>query len=535
MWSGPVYRLGSLTGWRRRLVTVLAGIVSALAMPPVGLAPLLVVTIPVLVWHLDNIEATDRRALFRRAFATVWLFSFGFFFAGLYWIGEAFLVDAEKFALLMPFAVTLLPAGLALIPALIVGLGRLYWPPGYGRVIVLAVCWCLAEWLRGHILTGFPWNLIGHAFMVSPALMQMAAITGAYGLSLVAMLVAGAFALKGARAPLIATGVVVLLFAGGVWRLSGATSETVPDLRIRIVQPDIPQTAKWDPEARTRILRKYLSLSRAPGDDAPGGLTAQTILVWPESALPYLLAREPRLLDILGDMLPPGALLVTGGIRADGKLSESDGLFEHYYNSIYVIGHEGGEPSILAVYDKFHLVPFGEYLPVRHLLSRIGLHKLSELQGSFDEGPGPKTLHIGGVPPVSPLICYEIIFPGAVTDAADRPQWMVNVTNDAWFGHSAGPYQHLAQVRLRAVEEGLPVIRAANTGVSAIVDGYGRVLDSRGLDRTGVIDGRLPKALAMTPYARFGDLIYFLMLLAAAAVAPFASRYPGPAKRDAAV
>lgn len=513
--------IGALRGWRRSGVTVLAGLASAFAMPPFDGLPLLFITIPVLVWLLDTVKTKRRSQLFRHAFFTVWLFFFGYFFAGLYWIGEAFLVDAEKFAFLMPFAVTLLPAGLALIPGLIIALGRLYfWPKGYGRVLVLAICWCVAEWLRGHILTGFPWNLIGEALTLRPELMQIGAVTGAYGMSLVVMLMAGAFAIidgrgqqaAGLRGPIIALCALGLLYAGGAWRLSRATGATVPGLSVRVIQPDIPQNMKWNPEIRGQILKKYLTLSTTPTKAAPEGLTPQTIMVWPESALPYLLAREPRLLQILGEMLPRGALLITGGVRAEGPIPEPGQPFDRYFNSIYVIRHEGGDGSIIATYDKFHLVPFGEYLPARHLLSRIGLRKLTEFQGSFDEGTGPQTLHVPGLPDVSPLICYEIIFPGMVTKKGERPKWIVNVTNDAWFGHSAGPYQHLAQVRLRAVEEGLPVVRAANTGVSAIIDGYGRVLVSRDLDSVGIIDAPLPEALSETVYARFGDLIFLLML-----------------------
>jgi apolipoprotein N-acyltransferase len=225
--------------------------------------------------------------------------------------------------------------------------------------------------------------------------------------------------------------------------------------------------------------------------------------------LAIFLAREPFVLSAISRILPRGALLITGSVRGEPAPDGPSDQLQFFYNSLYVVNDEG---RIIDTYDKSHLVPFGEYLPYHRWLSRIGLRKLTQMQGSFDEGPGPRTLTLPGAPPVSPLICYEIIFPGKVVSPAQRPAWIANVTNDAWFGTSSGPYQHLSQVRLRAVEQGLPVARAANTGVSAVIDPYGRVLASQALNTEGVLDVALPKALAPTPYARFGDWILAVLL-----------------------
>lgn len=529
-----------LTGWRRWLAALIAGALSVLALPPIHFLPILFLTLPLLVWLIDGIGGPERlwrrdvpkmarRRSLRAAASVGWWFGFGYFLFGLYWIGHAFLVEAEKFAIFMPFAVTLLPAGLAFFTAAATALARLAWFGGYGRVAVLAISWTAFEWLRGHVLTGFPWNLIGESFTASAALMQWAALVGAYGLSFMAILIAGTFAVdpytdedrrnEGARPPLAlpfaALVALALLWAGGELRLAAAGAQAAPSdgIALRIVQPNIPQTEKWKPERRIEILGEFLRLSAAPTAAAPTGLGPHSIVVWPESALAIFLAREPYVLSAISRLLPDGALLLTGSVRGEPAPEGPLDRLQRFYNSLYVVNSDG---AIVGTYDKVHLVPFGEYLPYRHWLSRIGLTKLAKLQGSFDTGPGPRTLALPGAPSASPLICYEIIFPDEIVEPGRRPGWIVNVTNDAWFGTSIGPYQHLSQVRLRAVEQGLPVARAANTGISAVIDPYGRVVASMPLDTAGVIDRALPAALSPTPYARLGDGLLALLLAATA-------------------
>ncbi len=531
------YDLGLLDGWRRGLCAFLAGALSVLALPPVHALPILFLTFPILIWLLDGLERAGtyltRYELIRASAGIGWWFGFGYFLLGLYWIGFAFMVEAEKFAFLMPFAVVALPAGLALFIGAATGLARFFWPRGYARIAIFALLWTVMEWMRGHILTGFPWNLIGESFTSSISLMQWLALVGPYGLSLIVLLVVAAPAAFDPRSdqmhqvhaddwsdhlrhwavPATALVSLLLLWTGGTTRLAlanpvpAAGPETV---MLRLVQPNIPQSTKWKPEKRLAVLGEFLRISAATSPQLPQGLNGRTIVVWPESALAILLAREPFVLSAISRILPQGALLITGSVRGEPGPDGPPDQLQEFYNSLYVVNDKG---EIIATYDKSHLVPFGEYLPYNKWLSRIGLRKLTQIQGSFAEGPGPQTISLPGTPSVSPLICYEIIFPGEVVSRDSRPAWIANVTNDAWYGTSSGPYQHLSQARMRAVEQGLPVARAANTGVSAVIDAYGRIIVEQALNTEGVIDAPLPPALAPPPYARFGDWILLLLLM----------------------
>lgn len=284
----------------------------------------------------------------------------------------------------------------------------------------------------------------------------------------------------------------------------------VPGVRLRLVQANIDQRLKWQESERVNTLRKYLALSSQPG---AGPITH---VVWPETALPYFLSTEPELLRVLAQVVPPGGLLLTGAVRADPPGT----VPVQVWNSVHAIDDRG---QVVATHDKFHLVPFGEYVPLRGILP---IDKITPGASDFSAGPGPGTLVLPGLPPVSPLVCYEAIFPGAVTArTGQRPQWLLNVTNDAWFGQSAGPHQHFASARLRAVEEGVPMVRVANTGISAVIDPYGRVLASLALGREGVLDAALPEALPPTPFARFGNGILLALLAAAAGAIAGLRRY----------
>jgi apolipoprotein N-acyltransferase len=263
----------------------------------------------------------------------------------------------------------------------------------------------------------------------------------------------------------------------------------VPGARLRLVQGDIAQTLKWQPEQRARWFRRYLELSARPADHIKA-------IIWPESATPYPLDREPEARRLIARVVPPGGLLLTGSARFDLESKPP-----RAWNSLFALDDTG---RILAVYDKHELVPFGEFLPFRTVLGRLGLEKLTQGSIDFQPGPGRVTLTLPGLPPFSPLICYEAIFPGRVVDPHARPDWLLNVTNDAWFGRSSGPYQHLAMARFRAIEEGLPLVRAANTGISVVVDPYGRVQARLDLDVTGVLDAALPAPLPEPPFARLG-------------------------------
>jgi apolipoprotein N-acyltransferase len=499
-------------GWRRATIAFLAGAASTLAMAPIDFWPALFVTFPVLVWLIDGAVA-GRWGSVGAAFVTGWWFGFGYFLAGLYWVGYAFLVDAETFGWLLPVAVTILPAGLAVFMGFGVALARALWTPGPLRILTLAAALTASEWLRGHVLSGFPWNAFGYALTGPLALAQSAAVFGIWGLTFIAVAVFASPAVladevKGWRfTPVFAALAALLaLTVFGVVRLALNPIETVAGVRLRIMQPNLQQDVKFNYSAKNEVMRHYIDLSeRITGPGA--GLGGITHLIWPESAFPFFLTREPDALAAIAKMLPASTVLITGAARAAEPAPGVPGL--RAYNSIYVIDHNG---SIVSIYDKLHLVPFGEYLPFQTFLERLGLMQLTKVQGGFLTGERRRRIAVPGGPDMLPLICYEVIFPGEAVPRGERPGWLLNVTNDAWFGISSGPYQHLQQARVLAIEEGLPLVRAANSGVSAVIDPLGRILRSLPLGAEGVLDSALPRPNAATIHARIGDLWLSLVI-----------------------
>jgi apolipoprotein N-acyltransferase len=496
-------------GWKRTTIALVAGALSSLAMAPFNAWPVLFVTFPVAVWLIDGSAAGRLRGVPAAALAG-WWFGLGYFVPGLYWIGYAFLVDASTFAWLMPFAVLGLPAYLALFTALGFALARLIWTRDASRVLALAASLTIGEWLRGHVLTGFPWNAFGYALTEPLALAQTASLIGLWGLTFlsVAIFASPAVLIEGASrgrkpwiAPVLALALLVAMGIFGAVRLSLNPTATVANVKLRIMQPNLQQDVRFNYSAKAEVMQKYLTLSdRASGPQSTGVRDA-SILIWPESAFPFFLTREADAMAQIADLLPKGTVLITGSVRAPDL---PPGVrITRAYNSIYVIDHDG---SVLSVYDKLHLVPFGEYLPFQGLMEKLGFEQLTKVQGGFIPGTRRRTLAIPNAPPALPLICYEAVFPGDVAPGDDRPGWIVNLTNDGWFGISTGPYQHLQQARLRAIEEGLPVVRAANTGISAVIDPLGRMVARLGLGVEGVLDSSLPSAIPPTIYARSGDI-----------------------------
>jgi apolipoprotein N-acyltransferase len=518
-------------GWRRILIAFLAGASSALALPPTDIWPVPFVTFPILVWLVDG-AAAGRLGGVPAAAAAGWWFGFGYFLAGLYWVGHAFLVDAKTFGWLLPFAVIALPAGMAIYTALGLALARLIWTRGAARVLALAIALTLAEWLRGHLFSGFPWNAYGY-MLISPLwLAQGAALIGVWGLTFLAVAIyASPAVLADDRsetrlpwlAPALSVAVIAALAIYGAIRLNRTPTGYVEGVRLRIMQPNLQQDEKFNYAQKQQVMSRYLALSdRASGPHATG-VRDVTHLIWPESAFPFFLTREADALAQIAGLLPKGTVLITGGVRPpETKPGEP---VTRAYNSIYAIDHDG---SIVSVYDKVHLVPFGEYLPFQSLLERLGLMQLTKVHGGFIAGDRRRNQHVPGAPSFLPLVCYEIIFPGDavprsertgwlydhlgryvdwpfVAGSGERPGWLLNLTNDGWFGASAGPYQHFQQARVRAIEEGLPLVRAANTGISAVVDPLGRVVTSLPLGTEGVLDAPLPQAIPPTFYARAGD------------------------------
>jgi apolipoprotein N-acyltransferase len=490
-----------LTGWRRLALAFGAGALSAFGFAPLNLFPVLLLGFAVLVLLLDGAKSL------RAAFGCGWAFGFGQFLIGLHWIGYAFLIDPDAHLWQLPFAVTLLPAGLAFFAALACALAFYFWQDGPARLFIFAGFYAAFEWLRGHILTGFPWNLPAYGWGASLAVMQSMALIGAYGLSLLTVLLGASLADFTRRQAFKTPAAMILLFlviwAGGMARLTFHHTENVPEVRLRIVQPNVPQREKEQSRYDVRNWQRLVTLSNAPGNP--------TVLIWPEAATPFLLFdREPAALDEVGLLTGSARTLITGATRAQRK---GDSL--SIYNSLFIFPPKAAAP---LVYDKFHLVPFGEYVPFAGVLNKIGITKLTAGQEGFSSGDAPHTYQFAGAPAVTPLICYEIIFPADVT-SSQRPGWFVNVTDDSWFGPWAGPHQHLLIARARAIEEALPVARAANTGISAVIDPYGRITAELALGKMGVLDARLPKAAPQSTYARYGDWMLLIMLSAAASMA----------------
>lgn len=513
-------RVSCLTSRQANFAAFLAGSASVLAFAPVFAWPLLFITLPLFVWILDD-AASPRLAALRG-----WWFAFGYFFFNLFWIGEAFLVEAEKFAWLLPFAVTLLPAGLALFWALAAAAYRRANGVGFARVLLFAVVFSVAEWLRGNVLTGLPWNVPGYALTGPLLLMQSAGLFGIYGLTLIALTVfAGPLALLADRSrdasyhaiALKAVGLglvpLVALSAYGASRLSQPVA-VMDNVKVRIVQPSVLQTEKWRPEHQRRIFDDHLSLSLLDPTGARDDLTGITHVVWPEAAMPFFPLESQQALAEIADMLPAGRTLITGAIRrvvasADDPAAATLARAQ-VYNSIIAFDDAAGVQSI---YDKIHLVPFGEYLPADTVLSALGLKKLTHGLSAFSSGPMPRpALQVAGLPPVLSLVCYEALFPKQLAMSGPRAGVIVNVTNDGWFGNTSGPRQHFHQTRVRAVEQGLTVIRAANNGISAIIDPYGRIVAQLAMNVRGTADAHIAKPIAQPLYARVGDWIFAAML-----------------------
>lgn len=491
-------RLAALRGWRRHAVAAGLGVVATLALPPVYLLPVLHVSFAGLVWLLP--DGLRRRT----AFFTGWWYGMGYFVFSLYWIGFAPITYSMELIWVLPFAMVGLPIILAVFHG-VATLAASRWRAGQmRRALMLALAWGVTEWLRGELFTGFPWNLAGYGWLASDALAQSASVFGMYGVTLLAVTAAALTAgIAGGRARRrwlslgLAVAIPAVAWAYGAARLSTAPApdeNMVPGVGLRLVQANIPQREKWDRRFIRRNFEMHMSLSMA---DRPDWITH---VVWPETAATIDLTNNSDVRRVVSRIVPDGGLLLTGTPRRE---REPDRI----WNSMIALDRSG---NLTAVFDKFHLVPFGEYMPLNSILP---FNKITPGTLDFSAGPGPQTLVLAGMPPVSPLICYEAVFPGETVDAADRPGWLLNLTNDAWYGDTAGPHQHLAITRARAIEEGMPLVRSANTGISAVFDPWGREIARIGLSEQGVIDTELPKAAATVPlYGRIGDAAHLFLI-----------------------
>ncbi len=497
--GGVPARLAALRGWRADAAGFGFGLISAAALPPLFALPALLIAVPGLLALIGGARGPLVAA--RRGF---W-FGFGCNLIGLYWITEAILVEAARFWWLVPLAVPALAAVLALFIAFAAGVARLA-RPGWPRVFALAGAWVVGDLARQFAFTGFPWNLWGTDWAfpgrLGDVFLQPAALVSVHGLTLVTLLLA-ALPLLGWRWRAAGLALLLLWAGFGLWRLA-LPLPPGPGITAVLVQGNVAEGQKWNNALALRIFRHYLALTRSGvmRAGADGVASGHTLVVWPETASPYLLGSEPQVRRAIAQ--------AAGGAR--GKTVALIGAV-HYgghhrpRNSLFALTGSG---RVVGVYDKWHLVPFGEYQP-----DWLPLPIQLVPGGGFKPGPGPRTLDLPGLPPVGPFICYEAIFPGEVIDARHRPAFMVNVTNDAWFGRSTGPRQHLAAARMRAVEEGLPLLRAANTGISAVFDARGHLLARLGLDRSGTVVAPIGGALPAPLFARLGLLLPFGLALAA--------------------
>lgn len=491
------------SGWRRALLALAAGSIGALALPPFNFPFACWLSFPVLVWLLDGAAASGRKGRLRLAgpaFLIGWLFGFGYFVAGLWWIGNALLVDAERDAWMLPLAIAGIPAVLAVFYGLAASLARLAWPDGLGRIFILSASFGLFEYLRATLFTGFPWNAIGYAAMPVPLLMQSASVVGLFGMNALAVLVFSAPALLGTGrhrvAGMLLAALLVATQAGYGYFAMSRPEPAAETLAVRIVQPSVDQSMKWDDTVRREIFDKLLQLSAKDGE---AGFRPE-VIVWPETALPFLLTENPSGLAEISSMLEPGQIVLTGAVRSEGTVA---GEGQRYYNSILAIDSSG---EVVGAADKIHLVPFGEYLPFRSLLEKTGMLPVAAGDLLYSPGQKRELLSAPSGKKLLPLICYEAIFPHEVATAgADA---LLNLTNDAWYGDTPGPYQHFRQAQLRAVEQGIPLVRAANNGISAFVDGKGRIIDAFRINAVGALDVALPLGKQSTIYSRYGMIIF---------------------------
>lgn len=498
-----------LSGKKKLAVAFLFGAITSLAYAPVYAVLAVVVGFPVFLWLLQSCQTR------RQALGVGWWFGWGYFTGGLYWISFALLTDVAQFGWMIPFAMFGIPAVLAFYTALVAGI--MYYIPwrGWQRAVAFAVVWVAVEMLRGVLFTGFPWNALGYVWTFSDSMIQFASLGGVYGLSLVTALVCAVPGVidweKRFRPSQWRMWVVAAILLGGVWgfgvwRLASAPQQEGVQGIARLVQPNIGQSHKWDETLRSQIAQKFLFMTRQPGWEKVN------MVVWPESALPYLIEEDGEAVRAIGEVAPPGGVVVTGSMHAEFS---PYGFVTRIWNSLHIVDDKA---KFVAVYDKHHLVPFGEFVPFRSILP---IEKITPGQADFTPGEGVKTVAIPGQMAISPLICYEAIFPGEVVDTANLPALMVNVTNDAWYGNSSGPYQHFDMVRMRAVEHGIPMIRAANTGISGVMDAYGRVVAKTQLGEEAVLDVPIPLPIAgKTLYTRwkYGVILVMVVLVVGAAL-----------------
>nr|WP_256478396.1 apolipoprotein N-acyltransferase [Notoacmeibacter sp. MSK16QG-6] len=509
-WVG---RIVLLSGWRRNVVALLAGALGSFAQAPYDFPFVCFISFPILILLLDGVA--DGGGAFRArilpAFSTGFWFGFGWFAATLWWVGAAFFVEADLHAWMVPIGVVVLPAILACFYGLATALARAVWADDLGRVFALAAAFGLMEWLRTFLFTGFPWAPVAAAVMPVPLLMQPLPYVGMVGMNVLATLLFSLpVLLVGEHWRRTGLALLVLLIVAqagfGAWRIA-----TIPDadeaasngdvIPVRIVQPSIDQTEKWDDETRTAIFDRHIELTEKPTEDGE----PPQLIVWPETATPWVLTRQPLALLAIARVLQPGQTLLTGSVRAYGE-----GAAARYTNAVLAVDDTG---TIIDGADKVHLVPLGEYLPLADLLARFGLKELAVLPGGFEAGSRHELIELPGLPAILPLICYETIFPQEAAELERQVGLILNVTNDAWFGDTPGPAQHFRLAQYRAVLAARPMVRAANSGISGVIDPYGRVTDGLVLGASAALDVDLALSPDLQPMRLRNNIGLALMVV----------------------
>lgn len=496
----------------KKTLALLLGAISVCSLPPYYVFPILFFSLSSLLLLLIK---TDKP---KTAFAIGYWFGFGFFAVGLSWVGNALLIDAKAFGWLYP--ITLAAAGgffglFIAVPAYF----SFFFKNAYAKFFAFSAFWVLSEWIRSFILTGFPWNLLGSVLAFSPQTIQSASVIGTYGLSLLVLMICMSPALAFyyrtktslALSSAVTVGFAALICVYGSIRLQHYPEEQNSGYTVRIVQPSIPQSMKWDYASLNDNFNDYIRLSKSEG------LDKADFVIWGETASPFALDMEPGYRSLITEAVPENGYLITGLVRYE---------FDSYnnyqpLNSMFIINKAG---EIVDFYDKSHLVPFGEYIPLRKYLPSW-VRPITNTIANFKAGEGPKTFKLGTYPPFGALICYEVIFPAQVVNKQKKPDFIVNLTNDGWYGISAGPYQHLVTAQLRAVEEGVTVIRAANSGISAVISKTGNIIASLPLNYSGILDTQLPKHLKTTTvYGNFGNNIPLILCFVNIIIAFFIKR-----------
>jgi len=496
-------KISNLTGIKKYIAAFLTGTLMTLAMPPIGAFYILLICVPVFIILTESSKTK------KDAFLIAWAFGAGYFIFGLYWISFALFVDIKSFYWVLPLSAIIGPVILALFYGFI---PLIAWRYKSNRIIyglMIIISWSSIEWVRGHIFTGFPWNLIGYSWEYILPVMQINSVVGIYGLTFLTLIWSMTPLIENNKIKLaiVLSFIAIALF--GIIRLNSNPTKQSGNYTVRIIQANIAQNLKWDSAREWENLKKHIDLT----------LKKRTIkkpisfVIWPETSISFNLNKNPNIKKIISEALPDNSIGIFGSLNSKYKNNKKE-----FFNSVTILNKKS---QILGRYNKHHLVPFGEYIPFRKYLNMTPIANGIANIGDFNRGKGVSTIDLKNLPNPSPLICYEAIFPGEVADNKNRPDWLVNVTNDAWYGNTSGPYQHFEISRVRAIEEGLPLVRAANSGISATIDPMGRIISSTKIGEVKTLDTILPKPINATIYSQIKDVLFFILLIFSAIIGEF--------------